>query len=229
MEEKVLISSKHYSLKILLIIFCTIGLITGVIAAASLYSSEIQEITEDIRWINRETERFGDFLPEMVEDSIELTKKIVLRNLSEIAVVVALCFAGMTIVGVILYTAWSRTELVVSDTHVCGKAAFGKRVDLPIDSVSAIGSAWPKGIAVATSSGRIAFPMIKNRDAILKCISDLLIERQNKLLAATTATPIIMESQTSQADELIKFKELLDNGVITREEFDAKKKQLLGL
>ena len=31
------------------------------------------------------------------------------------------------------------------------------------------------------------------------------------------------------ADELKKYKELLDSGVITQEEFDAKKKQLLGL
>ncbi|MGI6030792.1 MAG: SHOCT domain-containing protein [Eubacteriales bacterium] len=37
-------------------------------------------------------------------------------------------------------------------------------------------------------------------------------------------------SQTiSSADELKKFKELLDSGVITQEEFEAKKKQLLGL
>ncbi len=33
----------------------------------------------------------------------------------------------------------------------------------------------------------------------------------------------------SEADELKKFKELLDTGVITQEEFDAKKKELLGL
>ena len=31
------------------------------------------------------------------------------------------------------------------------------------------------------------------------------------------------------ADELKKYKDLLDSGVITQEEFDAKKKQLLGL
>lgn len=35
--------------------------------------------------------------------------------------------------------------------------------------------------------------------------------------------------QSSSAEELKKFKELLDMGVITPEEFDAKKKQLLGL
>lgn len=35
--------------------------------------------------------------------------------------------------------------------------------------------------------------------------------------------------QASAAEELKKFKELLDMGVISQEEFDAKKKQLLGL
>ena len=38
-----------------------------------------------------------------------------------------------------------------------------------------------------------------------------------------------VESVISQADEIKKFKELLDNGIITQEEFEAKKKQLLGL
>ena len=37
------------------------------------------------------------------------------------------------------------------------------------------------------------------------------------------------KAAVSSADELKKFKELLDMGVITQEEFDAKKKQLLGL
>ena len=43
----------------------------------------------------------------------------------------------------------------------------------------------------------------------------------------TPQTPVIQ--QASAADELKKFKELLDMGIITPEEFDAKKKQLLGL
>ena len=33
----------------------------------------------------------------------------------------------------------------------------------------------------------------------------------------------------SNADEILKFKNLLDQGIITQEEFDLKKKQLLGL
>lgn len=37
------------------------------------------------------------------------------------------------------------------------------------------------------------------------------------------------EKSSTGADELRKFKALLDDGIITQEEFDAKKKQILGL
>ena len=43
------------------------------------------------------------------------------------------------------------------------------------------------------------------------------------------AIPQASTNGVSSADELKKFKELLDMGVISQEEFDAKKKQLLGL
>lgn len=36
-------------------------------------------------------------------------------------------------------------------------------------------------------------------------------------------------STYSEADEIIKYKKLLDDGIISQEEFEAKKKQLLGL
>ena len=46
---------------------------------------------------------------------------------------------------------------------------------------------------------------------------------------AKSNQPASVVQQVSAADELKKFKELLDMGIITQEEFDAKKKQLLGL
>ena len=42
-------------------------------------------------------------------------------------------------------------------------------------------------------------------------------------------TAVSVESNFSDADEIIKFKGLLDSGVITNDEFEAKKKQILGL
>ena len=44
-----------------------------------------------------------------------------------------------------------------------------------------------------------------------------------------SSTQHLSVNQLSIADEIKKFKELLDSGIITQEEFDAKKKQLLGL
>jgi predicted Zn-dependent peptidase len=47
--------------------------------------------------------------------------------------------------------------------------------------------------------------------------------------ASTPSAAAVVVNNTSAADELKKFKELLDGGIISQEEFDAKKKQLLGL
>lgn len=38
-----------------------------------------------------------------------------------------------------------------------------------------------------------------------------------------------LDTSASSADEIMKFKKLLDDGIITAEEFEAKKRQLLGL
>ena len=45
----------------------------------------------------------------------------------------------------------------------------------------------------------------------------------------TNTAPIQKEEGLSPADEIKKYKDLLDIGAITQEEYDAKKKQLLGI
>lgn len=53
---------------------------------------------------------------------------------------------------------------------------------------------------------------------------------RNKMRATKTQhTQVQAAPQESAADQLLKWKNLLDSGVITQEEFDAKKKELLGL
>ena len=64
--------------------------------------------------------------------------------------------------------------------------------------------------------------VLPNRNEIHRIISNLLVERQKH---SAVPTP----SVTSSIDELKKFKDLLDQGIITQEEFDTKKKQILGL
>lgn len=132
------------------------------------------------------------------------------------------------IISILFYASFHKTELAVTNRRVYGISSWGKRVDLPLDSISAVGTGWMKSISVTSSSGAIKFGMIENRDDVHKAISDLLIERQEKAKTETTTT-IKQEIPQSNADELAKFKDLLDKGVISQEEFDAKKKQLLGL
>ena len=50
--------------------------------------------------------------------------------------------------------------------------------------------------------------------------------RKIKVVPEVQAVPVV---SISSADEIAKYKALLDNGAITQEEFDAKKKQLLDL
>ena len=134
--------------------------------------------------------------------------------------VLILCIAGF-----IIYKRMSKVQITVTDKRVYGTDVASKRVDLPLDSISAVGTSSFSGLAVSTASGSLKFTMLKNRDELHETISNLLVMRQDKV-ASTMIKPEIPQSN---ADELKKYKDLLDAGIITQEEFDAKKKQLLGL
>ena len=69
---------------------------------------------------------------------------------------------------------------------------------------------------------------MKNYDELHAKISSLFVARQDIKKKNTTEQTII-STPLSNAEELKKYKDLLDAGIITQEEFDAKKKQLLGL
>lgn len=58
----------------------------------------------------------------------------------------------------------------------------------------------------------------------IKAAMDTFKENESNVAAGT-----VVQAPLSPADELKKYKELLDMGVITQEEFETKKKQLLGI
>lgn len=133
----------------------------------------------------------------------------------------------IALTGVFLYFMMSKCSITVTDKRVIGKANFGKRVDLPLNQISAVAQGAFSSITVATSSGRIHFWSLKNRNEVFDGLSNLLKIFQKQSNTSNSEKAIIQQS--SSADELKKYKELLDSGVITQEEFEAKKKQLLGL
>ena len=136
------------------------------------------------------------------------------------------CFYGsllFAILAVVFGVGMKYSQLVVTDKRVYGKVIFGKSIDLPYDAISSVGTCFPKGVFASTSSGAVRFWLLSNQDEVYKKISDLLKQRQDK------TTPAPASSPSSNAEEIKKYKELLDMGVISQEEFDAKKKELLGL
>ena len=73
---------------------------------------------------------------------------------------------------------------------------------------------------------RIGMPSRELVGAVLPKLNELIMGSKAESTAATVVNNI---QQASAADELKKFNELLEMGIITQEEFDAKKQQLLGL
>ena len=135
-------------------------------------------------------------------------------------------FALFLVLSLVFYFATNNNNIFVTDKRVYGRGMWGKRVDIPLDSISSVGTAFPKAVSVASSSGRISFALVPNRDDIHKEITALLINRQKSLGKQEPQNSVVSQDN---ADDLRKYKVLLDDGVITQEEFDAKKKQILGM
>lgn len=65
----------------------------------------------------------------------------------------------------------------------------------------------------------------QNAQSIISMLQLICSQRETK----TITQPTVAVKEISSADEIRKFKNLMDEGIITEEEFNAKKKQLLGL
>ncbi len=125
--------------------------------------------------------------------------------------------------------------------NVCGKIICYTLKDIEDNQRRAKGAAWSAVGGIAGGlSGNYAAGAISNQTAeqqlnnivdynkCPQCGSRDLVDISED--SEVCANALNNEQPTvSSADELKKFKELLDMGAITQEEFDAKKKQLLGL
>ena len=145
------------------------------------------------------------------------------------AALFAFIFAiGMYLIARLLYRKPIKTELTITNHRIYGKTGFGRYIELPMDAISSVGTSLLKGFIIATSSGTIRFLLVKNNSQLYDCISKLLIDRQCNPKPHIPEQPLPVTTSTL-ANNLREYKQLLDEGILTQEEFDAKKKQLLEL
>lgn len=137
---------------------------------------------------------------------------------------ISFVFLFLGIMLLLKYRASKKRYIIVCENRVYGTngAMFPIDFNLPMDSINSVDSYRnSNGFAISTSSRTIAFADIDNAKKIVDEVSKLISNRNKK--NASINVP------QSNADELKKYKDLLDQGIISQEEFDAKKKQLLGL
>lgn len=147
--------------------------------------------------------------------------------------------------GSVLYTA-KRCLLVLTDKGLYGqrKMLFGTiQVQLPmgkIDNIMVIQNLETKifggkTVSIRSVSGVVSFPRFQNADEFVK-FTLAEIEKYNQSLknvdqnlVSAIAGNSVQKAQPekSSAQKIKDLKELLDSGLITQDEFDAKKKDLL--
>ena len=242
MEEKILIKSERYNVKILLIILLIAGVILSVSLLISQMSPHIKRFNKEIYPTYKEHQADGTcgmMAKEWFQGdgnqcwnciTAQKHHNAILygfsRTFEKLDYKFLIPIPASFLIAIFIYLWFHSYELTITDKRIYGKVAFGKRVDLPIDSISATATIRLfKGVSVSTASGRIGFLVIKNSDKIYDVVSQLLINRQQEKNNLPQQSPQIND----ETDQLKKYKDLLDSGVITQEEFDAKKKQLLGL
>ena len=123
------------------------------------------------------------------------------------------------------YWMLKNSNLTVTNRKVVGKAKFNYLIDLPLSQISAIGTGFWGKLIISTDSGKICFWFVENISEVYSVLTELIGKVQIESIYSKPENA----PATTSADELKKYKELLDTGVITQEEFDNKKKQLLGL
>lgn len=141
-----------------------------------------------------------------------------------------LCFIiplAVMVFIIFIYLWLCKYEMTITNKRIYGKMAFGKKVDFPIESIIATTQIQAlKCITISTASGKFSFLLIKNNDAVYSTLNKFQLEQQKTSNPFVSSESII---ETDDVQQLKKFKELLDSGIITQEEFDKKKKELLGL
>ena len=125
--------------------------------------------------------------------------------------------------------------------NVCGKVFCYNHTDLEKNKEKAKNAKWSTlGQLGGAMSGNYAASAVYGMNAnnsenqiidYNKCphCGSLDLREISKSEYQTTLSSNQNPTAVSTAEELKKFKDLLDSGIITQEEFDAKKKQLLGL
>lgn len=138
-----------------------------------------------------------------------------------------------------------QCSLTLESTGIIGRKSglfSSKELKLPTDKIDSIAVQCGfidkifggKTIAIYSASGLIKFPWVQNAtefvDATLAKIEEFkqsVKDENNNLVSAMINNSGNNSGSSSAAQQIKEIKDLLDNGLISQEEFEAKRKELL--
>lgn len=91
---------------------------------------------------------------------------------------------------------WSATkrEIVVTDKRIRLLSFRGKRLDLPLDSISVIRTKIFKGLFIGTPAGFIKVSEVNDCDSVYDAILELIIARQQNKISATKKASLSVDA-----------------------------------
>ena len=126
------------------------------------------------------------------------------------------------IVYTLLVNKEAKKELVVYEDSVLCKINPKKSKQLVFEDINNV-DFGKNALKLVGTGVKYKISNLTNAEEIKSVIIDKKKTAQKDMNKTVTSVP------ASSADELKKYKDLLDSGVISQDEFDAKKKQILGI
>lgn len=133
-----------------------------------------------------------------------------------------------------------NTSLTISGSTVYGSYdsfLFKKSFDMPIEKVESITVSsnfadeirTGKTLELRSASGNIKLHFVQNAEEIVdaKASTTEKIKKEEEIVSTNHDAPQVTLSEADKIEALKKYKELKDQGIITEEEFETKKSQLL--
>ena len=147
------------------------------------------------------------------------------------AVYFLLIFAVAIILNIIIKKTFKNSGIVVTEQKIVASYGLKSQISLPINSIGSVtlNSNFLGEIGFNCSGKVYRIAYIENRKEIFDVVNTLISEKTIVKSSCSTSSTSQQSENTDVEQELKKFKSLLDNNLITQDEYEAKKKQILNL
>lgn len=164
-------------------------------------------------WKNGEPRSYSDIIDfELIEDGGSISKGGL----------------GRAIVGGALYGGVGAIVGGVTGKKKSNPTCTSLMIKITINN-SSHPTQYIKFITSSTKKSSFTYKTEFNNAQEIMSLLQLIVNKQKEHPAMTQQSTIVINQPTSPIDEIRKYKALMDEGIISKEEFEEKKRQLLGL